>query len=133
MTTAVDTCVVLDLLLDEPQWSDRAEAALRQAFDQGQLIIGEVVYAELMPQFHGSAELEETLNELGILFIPSCVSMAAAAGLAWAQYRRSGGPRNRLIGDFLVGAHAAVNADRLLTRDGRYYQSSFATLTIIEP
>lgn len=133
MTTAVDTCVVLDLLLADPQWSDAAEKALREAFDQGGLIIGEVVYAELMPQFHGSTELDETLDALGIVFMPSCISMAATAGLAWAQYRRQGGTRNRLIGDFLVGAHAAVNADRLLTRDKRFYSSSFATLTIVEP
>lgn len=133
MTTAVDTCVLLDLLLAEPQWFDRAEKALREAFNRGRLIVGEVVYAELMPQFENSNELDAILGQLGVAFVPSSVAMAAAAGRTWAQYRRQGGPRQRLIGDFLVGAHALLNADCLLTRDARFYQGSFSGLAILEP
>ena len=133
MTTAVDTCVLLDLLLAEPEWHDRAEEALRAAFARGRLIVGEVVFAELMPQFRDAEELLAVLDRLGIVFVPSSTAMAAAAGQAWAECRRTGGPRQRLIGDFLVGAHALTNADCLLTRDQRFYRGSFAGLTIVEP
>lgn len=133
MTTAVDTCVLLDLLLEEPQWAARAEEALRKAYARGRLIIGEVVYAELMPQFRDAAELEQVLGQLGIVFVPSSAAVAAAAGQAWGEYRRRRGPRERVIGDFLVAAHALVNADRLLTRDARFYRQSLAGLTVMEP
>jgi len=133
MTTALDTCVLLDYLLGEDDWPSRATAALRQAFDLGSLILGEVVYAELMPRFASSAELNVVLDGLGIAFVPASPQSAAVAGLAWAHYRRSGGPRTRLIADFLVGAHAVVFADRLLTRDKQFYARRFPDLSIVEP
>jgi len=133
MTTAVDTCVLLDLLLAEPDRRFEAEAALRQAFAQGGLVIGEVVYAELMPQFADADELEQVLARAGISFTPSSAGSAAAAGAAWGSYRKRGGPRERLIADFLVGAHALLHADQLLTRDRRFYQSCFKHLNVVEP
>lgn len=133
MTTAVDTCVLLDLILDEPQWAARAEDALRGAFEQGRLIVGEVVYAELMPHFHDGKELDDALRELGVEFVPSSVPMAAAAGAAWGEYRNRGGKRNRVVADFLVAAHAQTNADRLLTRDQRFYAGCLKSLTVVSP
>lgn len=133
MTTAVDTCVLLDMLLDEPGWGDRARDALRRAFAKGRLIVGEVVYAELMPQFRDAAELGSVLEQLGVAFVPSSAAAAAAAGAAWGDYRRRGGPRERLIADFLVGAHALANADVLLTRDTAFYKRSLEGLTLVEP
>jgi hypothetical protein len=133
MITAVDTCVLLDLLLDEPARGVRAEAALRSASAEGALILGEVVYAELRPQFADRAELDQTLAQLGIAYQPSTVEVASLAGELWAQYRASGGRRQRVIADFLVGAHAAVLADRLLTRDKRFYSAHFSDLAIVEP
>lgn len=133
MTTAVDTCVLLDLLLEEPPWAKRAEEAFREAFERGRLIIGEVVYAELMPQFRDGKELDVALAELGVEFVPSSPPMAASAGAAWGEYCRRGGKRNRVVADFLVGAHALTNADRLLTRDERFYKGCFKGLVIVEP
>lgn len=129
----MDTCVLLDLLLEEPQWAARAETALRDAYGRGRLTIGEVVYAELLPQFRNARELDEVLGQMGITFVPSSPAMAAAAGQAWGEYRRRRGPHERVIGDFLVAAHAQVNADRLLTRDARFYRQSMAGLAVREP
>jgi len=38
-----------------------------------------------------------------------------------------------VIADFLIGTHAAAEADRLLTRDLGFYRSHFAGLTIVNP
>jgi len=58
---------------------------------------------------------------------------ALEAGAAWVEYRRRGGTRERLIADFLIGAHARVRADRLLTRDRGFLRSHFAGLDIVDP
>lgn len=132
MTTAVATCILLDLLLSEPDRHEAAKAALRKAYAEGALIIGEVVYAEMMPQFRDAKELDRVLAEAGIRFVASSPTSAAAAGKAWTSYRRAGGPRQRLIADFLVAGHALVQADRLLTRDG-FYKKCFRSLHVMEP
>ena len=42
-------------------------------------------------------------------------------------------PSAAAIADFYIGAHAAVQGMRILTRDPKRYTSYFPTLKIIEP
>ena len=58
---------------------------------------------------------------------------ALDAGTVWAEYRRRGGTRQRMVADFLVGAHARGKAERLLTRDRGFFGSYFAGLEIVDP
>jgi predicted nucleic acid-binding protein len=37
------------------------------------------------------------------------------------------------VADFLVGAHAVDQADRLLTRDRGFYRPAYAGLAILDP
>ena len=39
----------------------------------------------------------------------------------------------RVIADFLVGAHAVTGSDRLLTRDRGFYRSYFERLAVLDP
>lgn len=76
---------------------------------------------------------EAALGRLSIAYSEVGRRASTRAGLAWRAYRRAGGPRERSVADFLVGAHALELADRLLTRDRGFQRTAFAGLTIIDP
>ena len=59
---------------------------------------------------------------------------AVEAGRRWKAFRSRGGPRReRVVADFLVGSHALLCADALLTRDRGFYRTEFSGLRVLEP
>jgi hypothetical protein len=46
---------------------------------------------------------------------------------------RAGGTRERVISGFLIGAHAQMHTERLLTRDRGFYRSCFRELSVLDP
>lgn len=132
MITAIDTNVMIDLLTDDPVHGESSRQLLIDAYDEGGLVICEVVYAELAPQFDSQSALDSVLKQLGIRRIQGGFDVAYRAGAKWSEYRRSGGTRTRMIADFLIGAHASMHAGRLLTRDRGFYRSYFADLDLLE-
>lgn len=133
MTTAVDTSVLLDVFGADPKFGPASAASLRACLDAGRVVACEVVWAETAASFKAAAEAESALGELRVDFSPLGASTALAAGNTWRTYRRAGGTRERVIADFLVGAHALARADRLLTRDRGFYRRYFKGLTVIDP
>lgn len=133
MTTAVDTCVLLDVLGPASEHSEASAAALRRAYFGGGLCMCPAVYAELAPHFPKHEMLQEFLQDLGIVLLADDDQDAWMAGCCWMSYRRGGGSRSRILTDFLIAAHATVHADALLTRDRGFYRSHFADLNVIEP
>ena len=49
------------------------------------------------------------------------------------DYARNKGPRARVAPDFLIGAHAAKQADALLTTDAGFFRQYFEGLTVMTP
>lgn len=133
MITAVDSSVLLDVFLPDPSFGARSALALEEAELAGSLVICEPVYAELAAGFASQELLDEVLDELRIQVVPLGRSAAFHAGRAWKAYRSAGGRRERIINDFLIGAHALSNCSRLLTRDRGFYRTYFKALRVTDP
>ena len=128
MITALDTGVLLDVFLDDKRHGLRSKQRLREAYDAGALVICDVVYAELAPAFGDREALDRALQEINVTLASLDSSIAWEAGRRWLRYRRAGGPRERILPDFLIGAHALMAADRVLTRDRGFYGTYYPEL-----
>ena len=133
MITAVDTNVLLDILVPNESLCDASAAALQQAADQGSLVISDIVYAELSIHFESQRECDAFLESAEIQVQRLEREALFAASRAWRKYRRQGGKRTRILADFLIGAHAQSIGARLLTRDRGFYGKLFPSLKVRDP
>lgn len=139
MLSAVDTNVISALWSKEPT-AHRMAAWLNQARGVGGLVIAAPVHAEL--QAHPTADkafIERFLTDTGVrVDVMLDERVWRSAGEAYAAYvarRRDsgGGEPKRLLVDFVVGAHALLEADRLLTLDADRYRTAFPQLALVGP
>jgi predicted nucleic acid-binding protein len=129
----VDSNVILDVLTEDAQWLGWSAEALAQAAEVDILAINPIIYAEVSVRFERIEELEEALPATLFRREPLPWEAGFLAGKCFLAYRRRGGPRRSPLPDFYVGAHAAVRAMTLLTRDAGRYRSYFPTLSLIAP
>jgi len=73
------------------------------------------------------------LDRLHIFYEPIEAASAYLAGQIFFRYRREGGPRQHLIPDFLIAAHASVQAHRLAAIDRGYLRTYFPALNLLMP
>jgi predicted nucleic acid-binding protein len=131
--TAVDTNVLLDVFGADPVFGARSARALRECIAAGSVIACDIVWAETSASFAEPKAAETALARLRVDFCPLDSSTSFAAGQSWRTYRKAGGSRERVIADFMIGAHALTNADRLLTRDRGFYRLYFGQLYVLDP
>lgn len=130
MISALDSSVLIAILKGEKtanQWLDLLvkHAAL------GELVICEIVAAEVSTLFISEKEFENTLSTFYINLKPSSFKSTFLAGEVFLQYRRDGGPRTHLIPDFMIAAHAVELADCLIANDRGYIRRYFKRLKLI--
>lgn len=106
----------------------RSRDLLRDAYDNGTLLVCSIVYAELVPAFNDQSALDRSLQEIRVTLSPIDTSIAYETGVRWKRYRDTGGPRERIMSDFLIGAHAMITSDAFLTRDRGFYATYFPEL-----
>jgi len=133
MVTAVDTNIFLDILAGDVPLKSSARNALIETARQGPLTLSAVCYAELAGNFEGMAQLNIFLDELNVQVVDLDEPTAFLAGRFYKEYRLRGGTRTRILPDFLIAAHAQIHADRLLTRDNRFFGESFPSLKAVTP
>ncbi len=129
----VDTNVLVDVLENDPDWADWSVSQLQAQSRAHRLAINPIIYAELSLAFSSVEALDETIDgmELRMLEIPKPALFLA--GKAFVQYRLSGGSKGNVLGDFFIGAHAAVSGLSILTRDTRRYTRYFPSVRLVSP
>jgi predicted nucleic acid-binding protein len=129
----VDTNVLVDVLENDPDWADWSISQLQAQSKIHRLVINPIIYTELSMTFSTVEALDRVIDSmaLGIAEIPK--SALFLAGKAFVQYRRSGGAKNNVLGDFFIGAHAAVSGLPVLTRDTRRYKNYFPSVRLVAP
>ena len=129
----VDTNVLVDVLQDDPEWADWSITQLRAQSRAHRLAINPIIYAELSLTFSTVEALDKVIDgmALAMLEIPKPALFLAAK--AFVQYRRRRGVKTNVLGDFYIGAHAAVSRVPVLTRDARRYQTYFPSVRLVTP
>ena len=133
MITAVDTNVLLDVFGANPKYGAASAGALDRCAAEGSLVASAVVWSETAAAFDEAAVFERAMRDLGVSFAPLTEAAANRAARQWRSYRQQGGRRDRITSDFLIGAHALVCAERLLTRDRGFFRQYFSGLQVIDP
>ena len=131
--TLVDSNVLVDVLVGDPQWSSWSDRALVDSLEKGPVLVNQIVYAEISLGFPTVEECDMALDVQGVERIPLPWPAAFLAGRAFREYRQRAGTKRSPLPDFFIGAHAAVEGLRLLTRDVRRYQTYFPTVELIAP
>lgn len=133
MITAIDTNVMLDILVPNEQFYECSADALQEAASEGSIVISDIVYAELCIHFETQRECDSFLEGAEIRVQALTREAHFLASRVWRTYRQQGGSRTRILPDFLIGAHAQKQATCLLSRDRGFYRKLFPSLDLHDP
>jgi hypothetical protein len=135
--TAVDTNI-MSALWSGSAPSVQAASLLTRAAHEGALVICAPVYVELMAYPNATREyldrfLARTRVEVDFVIDEPVWREAAERFANYAHRRRKsgGGEAKRLMVDFIIGAHASLQADRLCTLDPHHFTKDFPKLRLI--
>lgn len=129
---AVDSSVIVELLANS-EHADAAEAALRDALGRGPVVVCDVVVTEICSSLRDGDQAVQALEDMGIAYSAVEQKSALRAGEMQRRYRARGGTRQRTVQDFIVGAHALLQCNALITRDASFFRDYFKGLKVIVP
>jgi predicted nucleic acid-binding protein len=130
---AIDSSVMVDLISGNSGDAEAAAGALRQALHVGPVVLCEVALAEVCSSLKSGSQIMEAFDDIGIGYSAMEPKSALRAGEMQRRYRQRGGNRSRTVADFLIGAHAMMQCDALITRDAGFYRDYFKGLKVIVP
>jgi predicted nucleic acid-binding protein len=130
---AVDSSVLLDVLTEDSRFAQASEACLSDALAAGDVVICDAVAAEVQTMLDTRDTAMDALSQLGIRYLAPTEQAAVRAGHMQRRFRDRGGRRDRVVADFLIGAHAMLQCDALITRDAGFFRDYFKGLKLIVP
>jgi predicted nucleic acid-binding protein len=129
----VDTNVLLDLVTDDPNWSEWSLARLEEASLAGPVLINDIVYAETSIRYARMEDLDAMLAEAMIEIAPTPRSALFLAGKAFQQYRAAGvACQQRQALDGGMSSDEEVRQHAGSCTAGRY-RTYFPKITLIAP
>jgi len=132
--TGIDTNILIDIFEPDPAYGPTSREALKRCLHEGSVIACEVVWAEVVTAYsHKKEEAVDVLRRIGIEYSAMTLEAALEAANCWAAHRKKSKTRDRIVADFLIGGHALVLCDRLLTRDLGFYRGYFKSLKVESP
>ena len=157
MLLAVDTNILLDILIPNAAYLQSSLNCLLSKARDDEIIVCESVYAELGSQFLTQHDLNRFLNDTSIKLLPSNEKTLFEASNAWKKYavrkkefivcpacgkrqkatcdfcKKVIPRRQHILSDFLIGAHSKIQANSLITRDRGFYRTYFKDLNVLNP
>lgn len=136
MAWVVDTCILIDVLEDDPQFG-RSSALTLDALAGDGLVVCPLTYAELAPAFEGKTALQdEFLHGVGVDFRQDWTwADTRRAHEAWHRFierRRTLSLPRRPLADILVGAFAS-RYQGLITRNAADFAPIFPGMNLQVP
>ncbi len=153
MTAAIDTNILFDILLPDPDFLNSSYSLLNRYMKTDRLIISGIVYSEMASQFNAKSQLNSFLDDTNIKLIHSSSDALWVASKAWKKFtverdntslqcNKCGkkeriscsycnsaiSGRQHIISDFLIAGHALIEAGLLLSRDRGFYRTYFPEL-----
>ncbi len=129
----VDSCVLLDLFTDDPDWGEWSENILEKYSKTNTLYINSIVYTEISIGFNKIEDVEKVISGLGIRVLEIPREALFLTGKTYLKYRRNKGTKNSPLPDFFIGAHVSVEKFDLITRDANKYITYFPQVKLIHP
>ena len=129
----IDSCVLLDLFTDDPNWAEWSESTLESYSLTNTLYINSIVYTEISMGFEKIEELENAIEVLHLKVLEMPREALFLTGKVFLQYRKNKGTKTSPLPDFFIGAHASVSEFDLITRDVSKYKTYFPQVALIHP
>ncbi len=136
MAWVVDSCVVLDIALDDPAFGASSAKCLSQALRDG-LFLCPVTQIEIAPCFNGDMRHIRAFAaligaQLTMDWLPIDTECAMKAWHAHIAQKKKGEAMRRPVADVLIGAFA-LRAGGLITRNRKHFAALYPSLKMLEP
>lgn len=136
MAWVVDSCVLIDVAIDDPAFGRKSATCLQSRFRRG-LLVCPVTFVEIGPVFSGDLDAQKRfLDAAGIDWLEPWTSRdTEMASRFWSQSilrKRSYGSRRRPVADVLIGAFA-TRFDGLITRNPSDFHQLCPGLKLLQP
>lgn len=129
----VDTCVVTDLADPQSTWFEWSASTLERLDNNHAFVINPIIYAECSIGYDTIEEIEALVTHLDFAVKSLPHEALFLGGKAFLRYRRNHGRKTNVLPDFFIGAHAAVENYKLMTRDKGRFSTYFPGVELIIP